>query len=116
MKLKIWDEKTATTESEDQVFLKFRQKDDDIFIDLVKKDGERVMSGTILVFDQDLKCIVLADSVSDDYPLKTEADNSPILISEEEAMSLIRRTEMTKMFGDMAEKMALQQQEQEVKH
>lgn len=86
MKLKIWNEESVKDCSDEQLFLKLtiHQQHEDIFIDVVAKNGETIKSGHLLTIDQDLKCLIIADNLNELIPLKTDIDGMLLHLTEDQ--------------------------------
>jgi len=71
---------------EKQLYVKLSQcdKHEDIHLMVVDKNGDTIKGGHLLTLDQDLKCVVIADNINPDIPLKTGIYDDLLFITEEE--------------------------------
>jgi len=70
--LKIWTEENVKVSSDDQIFIKLfdREKDNDIILAMVDKTGKKIKKSNILMLEQDMGIIILAQDVNQDIPLR----------------------------------------------
>lgn len=110
MRLKVWNEEEAKNAEEGQLFVKMESCPEhaDIHIYAVDKKGKRIEQGNLIIFDLDLKCLIIADHVSDDVPLKTDIDGLLLFMSEDEyrerTKSALHHGFMSKILGQVREK------------
>lgn len=119
--LKIWSEECKKDTDDNQIYLRLMpsKKDNDIYIDCCKKDGEKIKSSTLLIFDNNIKAIVLMSEVSDKVPLKTDIEGHLLFIKESDYSDIKKKyidRQMGHFIGLKIKESILNEEDNETKH
>lgn len=88
--LKIWNEEEAKNASDDQLFVRLKNKEKtDIILVVVDKSGNEIDNGNILVIDNDLKVIYTQESINEKILLKTNLKDEVLIYSNQDIVFLV---------------------------
>ena len=76
MKLRVWKKSEAEKADKGTVFVRLKQAGNDISLQMVNREGEKIPNGNLVVLDNDLKTIVLPEQVTEDFDFKTDLKGS----------------------------------------
>ena len=115
VKLKVWTEESKKSD-EHQLFLRLFDNASGIILRIVNKEGEGIESGNVLIYDNDLRCFVLLDGLSDYCPIKTDHRSSPIVIKKSERNKLIQEEMPEFIMEKIMENLKQKEKEESVHH